>query len=193
MVKKLLTAAHQKCCLLQLPSFLESVELADAPPDHFLSSWGLSVLVSNQSFSTKDIPLDYGTGHLYIKMETSLRPSFGTSHRGQRLWLVKCWLLMSLSQIPADVTIKAIHTRWNSVLKVAKKGKLWSPDFMMLPESRIKKKSSNMSCINDSHRHSTIQNAMNLRSSCTSETEITPPSEPHSEATVSIRATLYDI
>ena len=50
---------------------------------------------------------------------------------------------------PVNVAIKASFMKRNRVLKIVKKGVLYSPDFMMLPRRRIKKGWLNMSCIPD--------------------------------------------
>ena len=123
----------------QLPFFLELVELPDVLWADFLLSWQYSILVFKWGFFAKGLPLESGTGYLNIKPETGFRTGFVISHRGWRLTQARRRLLMSLSHRPVNVIMNASLTRRNSILKTVKKEELWSPDFMTLPGSSMKK------------------------------------------------------
>ena len=74
---------------------------------------------------------------------------FATSHRGHTLWQDKTRWLLNLCQFLFDASTKTSFTGRNSVLNDVKKGELWSPDFMTLPEGIIYKKRLNTSWINN--------------------------------------------
>ena len=136
---RLWIVTHQECHPPWLPFFLESVELADTlQPVDFLPPWQASGLLSKQGLFAKETQLDSSSNLLHTETEPSLWSGFATSHRRKRLRQAYGRLLLSLSQRPVYTAIKASLTRRNCVLETVKKGELWSPNFAMLPGSRIK-------------------------------------------------------
>ena len=112
---------------------------------------------------------------LHIEMEASLWFGFVTSHRRKILRQTHGRLLMSLYQISIYTVMKASLTRWEQVLVSVMKGELWSPNFMLVPRSRIKNVLKYKLCYQPVWTWHCLD-VMNLGNSCISETEITPPS-----------------
>ena len=97
-------------------------------------------------------PLESG---IWLFVHIIQEAGFATSHTGLRLKHAKERLLLSLSQRPINVTIKASLTRRSSIIKTAKKEELWSPDFTTLLGSRIRDV-LNTSRITNLFRHSIV-------------------------------------
>ena len=69
---------------------------------------------------------------------------------------------MGLHQGPVNVSIKASLSGKNGFFNTVKKGKLSSPDFMMLSGSRIKETGQNMRCTASLFVHSIVKNVMKI-------------------------------
>ena len=106
--------------------------------------------------------------HLHIEMEPSLWSVFATSYRRKRLRQAYGRLLLLLGQWPVYTSTKTSFTRRNCVLETVKKREMWSPNFSMLPRSRIKTVLKYKLC----YQPVSTQYCLECH---TSETEITPP------------------
>ena len=139
MMMRLWTVTYQECCLPWFTFFLEAVELAETlPPVAFLPPWQASVLLSKWSLFAKEAPLDWHKSLLHIEMEPCIWSGFATFYRRNGLRQAHGRLLQSLCRRPVYMAIQASLTRRSHILETMKKGELWSPDLITLPESRIK-------------------------------------------------------
>ena len=112
-----------------VPFFVDLEELVDAPQVDVLPLWYLCPRVRVRSFA-KEFPLDCGTGHCCI---LSWKPVLGLAL--PPLTEVDNW-----DRLSANYCLIWARDQRNSFCKVVKKGKVWSPDFMIMPGRSIKKK-----------------------------------------------------
>ena len=121
MLMKIKTVTHLECHCPQLPFFLESMELVDAPPDDFLPLLStISPSVKVRFFCQRVTARLWHWPFLHIKSGSCLWFGFSTYHRCDRLRQRKGRLLLSQSQRPVNLAIKANIIRRNSVLEVVK-------------------------------------------------------------------------
>ena len=157
MRRRLWTVTHQEFHPQWVPFFLESVEWKDTTTSR------LSATLMSLSLTLQGRHLcQWGTSRLWhrplllIEMEPSLWSDFATSHRRKRLRQAHGRLLLSLCQRPDYMAIKASLTRRNCVLETVKKGEMWSPNFIILPQSRIKNMWQNTSFVTNLFGHGIV-------------------------------------
>ena len=96
------------------PSWLSAILMIFIPSIQVrLQCWEGTTRHQHRFFCTWHINLDFGMAQTHL---INLR-------LGQSKWR----LMVNLCWRPFDMTIKASHTRRNSIMNVMKKGKVWSP------------------------------------------------------------------